>query len=653
MTDRPEAENQAPRGRPEAADGEWHRVHPISPWVRGWVVLVAMLFFGSQSFGEDAIRALMGQGEFRAARGLWITLAVYAGVFVIMVVIYYFSWRFTKYQLADEQVLLDTGVIFRQHRRVRYDRVQAVDIRQPLLARIFGLAELKFEAADGGSTAMQLSFIKEAEARVLRAEIMGRAAGIRAGASPETVADLGPAVAAEAAVATEGTAGPQGDGEAEGPQGDGGPEGPQGAGGAGAPAQGEPGALEVPAGTQPTDVAAVPPTSVPPNRLPPIPEAPEQVMLQVPVGRMIGALLLSTAVVVMLSILAMMVVAAAVLDTVLPQEGEDNWWLVLGFALIPFAFSLIGVVWGGFNKGYNFTVATSPDGMRLRYGLLETSQQTVPPGRVQAVRISQGLLWRPFGWYKMVVNVAGYGPTIEGGAGDKSLVLPVGTIEDVMRVLSVVVPDPGLGPEYRDQGPEHTVHGPDGTGVAPEGATVELDGTGVEPAGAGVGTEEPESAPAEPESAPEDSEDAPSVIREGITGLGDRHGFTSAPRRVWWLDPLTWRRNAYRSTRTLLMLRSGRLERYLQLIPHERIQSVDLQQGPLLRRLSVATLRFHSTPGPVSPQLIHADVEVAARLFLEEADIAAVSRRMRDRNQWMRQEELERFEQRTRQAVQQ
>ncbi|MEV4902016.1 PH domain-containing protein [Citricoccus sp. NPDC055426] len=581
--ERPDAaDGQTPRRRPEAADGEWHRVHPISPWVRGWVILVAMLFFGSQSFGEDAIRALLGQGEFQAARGLWITLAVYAGVFVIMVVIYYFSWRFTKYQLADEQVLLDTGVIFRQHRRVRYDRVQAVDIRQPLLARIFGLAELKFEAADGGSTAMQLSFIKEAEARVLRAEIMGRAAGIRAGVSPETAAELGPAGPAGLAVAA----------------------------GAAAAATTE----EADGAEPPEDVGAAP-----------IPEAPEQVMLQVPVGRMIGSLMLSTAVVVMLSILILMVVAAAVLDTVLPQEGEDNWWLVLLFALIPFAFSLIGVVWGGFNKGYNFTVATSPDGMRLRYGLLETSQQTVPPGRVQAVRVSQGLLWRPFGWYKMVVNVAGYGPSIEGGAADKSLVLPVGTIEDVMRVLSVVVPDPGLGPERTAMVPEELETAPDQSQDAPD----------------------------QSDDAPDQFEDAPAVIREGITGLGDGHGFTCAPRRVWWLDPLTWRRNAYRSTRTLLMLRSGRLERYLQLIPHERIQSVDLQQGPLLRRLSVATLRFHSTPGPVAPQLVHADEEVAARLFLEEADIAAVSRRMRDRNQWMRQEELERFDQRTRQAVQQ
>ena len=561
----------APRGRPEAADGQWHRVHPISPWVRGWVILVAMLFFGSQSFGEDAIRALLGQGEFQAARGLWITLAVYAGVFVIMVVIYYFSWRFTKYQLADEQVLLDTGVIFRQHRRVRYDRVQAVDIRQPLLARIFGLAELKFEAADGGATAMQLSYIKEGEARVLRAEIMGRAAGIRAGASPEAAADLGP----DAPAAADGH--PAGDHPAEAE--------PSGASGQSDTDRAEPG-----------HPGAAPPSHVTASA-PPIPEAPEQVMLRVPVGRMVGALLLSTGMAVMIAIPLVLVVAAWILDAVIPQEGEDNWWRILLFALIPFAFSLIGYVWSGFNKGYNFTVATSPDGMRLRYGLLETSQQTVPPGRVQGVLIQQSLLWRPFGWYKMVVNVAGYGIMAQGTGADKSVVLPVGTIEDVLRVLSVVVPDPGLGPD--------------------------------------------------------DAEDVPAVIRAGVAGLGDGHGFTHSPRRVWWLDPLTWRRNAFRSTRTMVMLRSGRLERYLQLMPHERIQSVDLRQGPLLRRLSVATLRFHSTPGPVVPQLIHADVEVAARLFLEEADIAAVSRRMRDRNQWMRQEELARFEQRTRQVVQQ
>ena len=548
-----------------AADGDWHRVHPISPWVRGWVVLVGLLFVASQSVGEDLVRSLMGAGEFRAAEGLWITLAIFGAVFVVMLIVYYFSWRFTKYRLDDEQVLLDTGVIFRQHRRVRYDRVQAVDIRQPLLARVFGLAELKFEAADGGKTAMQLAFIKEGEARILRAEIMGRAAGIQAGADPAQAADRGVAAGA-------GGGGLAGDGTAGGVA--------AGGGAAGSEALA---AEEGPAGAPGTGTAQ----RVAPG---PMPEAPEQVMLQVPVKRLIGSLLLSSGLAWMISILAVLLLGAFLADMVLPSSEDDPWSLVFLLALIPFAFSLIGFLWSGFNRGYNFTVATSPDGMRLRYGLLETSQQTVPPGRVQAVRIQQGLFWRALGWYRMNVNVAGYGTNVEGGGQDKSVVLPVGTLDDVLRVLSVVTPDPGV-------------------------------------------------------------EDAPAVIRAGVTGRDDGHGFTCSPRRVRWLDPLTWRRNAFRSTRTLLMLRSGRLERTLVLMPHERIQSIDVRQGPLERRLRVASLRFHSTPGNIDPALHHAEVDVAARLFVEEADIAAVSRRMQDRNRWMRPEELARFEQRTRQVV--
>jgi putative membrane protein len=543
--------------RPVAADGDWHRVHPISPWVRGWVVLVGLLFVASQSVGEDLVLSLMGAQEFRAAEGLGITLAIFGAVFVVMVVVYYFSWRFTKYRLDDEQVLLDSGMVFRQHRRVRYDRVQAVDIRQPLLARVFGLAELKFEAADGGATAMQLAFIKEDEARILRAEIMGRAAGIHAGVDPARAAERG-------AAAGDRAAGDWPAGHDVGGRGIAAADGvPAGATGTGATQHLGPG---------------------------PMPEAPEQVMLQVPVKRLVGSLLLSSGLAWMAGTLVVLVLGVLFADRVLPESEDDPWTLLLLFSLIPFGFSLVGFLWSGFNKGYNFTVATSADGMRLRYGLLETSQQTVPPGRVQAVRIQQGLFWRALGWYRMNVNVAGYGVSADSASTDKSLVLPVGTMEDVLRVLSVVVPDPGV-------------------------------------------------------------EDAPEVIRAGVTGRDDGHGFTCSPRRVRWLDPLTWRRNAFRSTRTLLLLRSGRLERSLVLMPHERIQSIDVRQGPLERRLRVASLRFHSTPGNIDPFLHHAQADVAARLFLAEADIAAVSRRMQDRNRWMRPEELARFEQRTRQVL--
>src|SRR5688572_2482755 len=90
---------------------------------------------------------------------------------------------------------------------------------------------------------------------------------------------------------------------------------------------------------------------------------------------------------------------------------------------------------------FDFTVAESPDGLRLRRGLLETRAQTVPPGRVQAVRIAEPWLWRSKGWCRIEADVAGY---VGEGQGQTSVLLPVGPREDAMRVLALVMPDVDL-----------------------------------------------------------------------------------------------------------------------------------------------------------------------------------------------------------------
>src|SRR5690606_16075050 len=48
------------------------------------------------------------------------------------------AWRMTSYAVDDESVHLRTGVLVRQQRRARLDRLQAVDVLQPLLARLLG-----------------------------------------------------------------------------------------------------------------------------------------------------------------------------------------------------------------------------------------------------------------------------------------------------------------------------------------------------------------------------------------------------------------------------------------------------------------------------------------------------------------------------------
>ena len=132
-----------------APDGAWLRVHPASPFVRGWVALAAIGYF----FGRDIFeRALQGRPVFEgelAGRAPWL-LAGGGLVLLAAVLGFVLTWYFTKYQVSGGYVRVNTGFLFRQHRQARLDRVQAIDIVQPLLARIFGLAELKFEVADAG-----------------------------------------------------------------------------------------------------------------------------------------------------------------------------------------------------------------------------------------------------------------------------------------------------------------------------------------------------------------------------------------------------------------------------------------------------------------------------------------------------------------------
>lgn len=460
---------------------QWHRVHPISPMVRGWVAVVGvMLVFGRSSF-EDLVRSASSGGRYgQRDAPVWLVLAVVGAAVVVFGAVYFLSWYFTRYQVTDEHVRVNSGFVFRQQRQARIDRVQAIDMVQPLLARVFGLAELKFEVADAGRSAMKLSFLKLDEARRLRAAILARAAGVRV--DPQQ-----PAV---------------------------------------------------------------------------VTEAPERQVLQLSPARIAGAAVLSGITV------ALLVEAAAAVALV---WASGSWAVLVGF--IPLALALVAGYWKSYTTDFNFRVAVSPDGVRLHYGMLETRAQTIPPGRVQAVGISQNPVWRIFGWYRVHVNVAGYGSD-RRDRGARTVVLPAGTVSEVMTVLGLVFPDPGVA-------------------------------------------------------------DPVAVFTAGLTGTGEGCGFRHSPCRARLIDPLAWRRNAFLATDTALLCRRGVLFRHLQVVPHERTQSLSLYQGPVLRRLGLVDFELHSTAGPVKPVVRHLDTAVAAQLFTDQAARAAKARRIGRPERWM------------------
>ncbi|MCC3294583.1 PH domain-containing protein [Arthrobacter sp. zg-Y411] len=154
---------------------EWQRVHPVSPMVRGWLALAALAYF----VGRDQLEAVFAGDGTRLPEGqalLWSLLAIGA-VLLVIAVSFFLSWWFTRYQLTGEHIRVHSGVLFRQQRQARLDRVQAIDIVQPLLARIFGLAELRFEVADAGESAVRLAYLRLADAQQLRQRILAGASG--------------------------------------------------------------------------------------------------------------------------------------------------------------------------------------------------------------------------------------------------------------------------------------------------------------------------------------------------------------------------------------------------------------------------------------------------------------------------------------------
>lgn len=473
-------------GPTRSDDVDWRRLHKVTPFLNAWKAGAVVVGVIAYNLGDDIAQLPLAAAlRVLAVVGL-VLLGAVAGLVYSAI-----AWRRTRYGLDDESVFLHQGVLWRQQRHVRLDRLQAVDVTQPLLARIFGFASLKIESAGGAGSNLTLSYLTEAEAQRLRNEILARAAGVRTPVAPASTAGAAPAPGAAA-----------------------------------------PGA----------------------------PQAPEQQLLELTAGRLVGSLALSIGMIA--GVLVLLGVVAVIVVT-------GNVSFVAG--MLPALLGVGGYVWSRFAGEFAFRVAMSPDGIRLRHGLLESKARTVPPGRVQAVQVSQGPLWRGRRWWRVSINVAGYGPE-EQTAG---VLYPVATTEEVARLLPLVLPD--------------------------------------------IGTARPLE-----------------VLAAGMEGSGEAEGFVTSPRRARLFDPLVWRRNGVLVTGTAVLLRTGRLWRRLVLVPHERTQSLSLVQGPWDRRRRLAGIQLHSTPGQVTPQLQHLDVDDARTFLLEQAARAREARRHAGPELWMR-----------------
>ncbi len=77
-------------------------------------------------------------------------LAAVALVVVVAISIFLY-WRRFEYRVGDSEIRIDSGIVSRTHRSIPFDRIQDVDITQGPVARLFGLARVKFETASSSA----------------------------------------------------------------------------------------------------------------------------------------------------------------------------------------------------------------------------------------------------------------------------------------------------------------------------------------------------------------------------------------------------------------------------------------------------------------------------------------------------------------------
>lgn len=512
-------------GASEVADGEWHRMHPMTPLLKGGIVLLVIAGIIIANMRDRIVGWFVDRFtpsgvdyddyydgdpiDWLVSNDLVLTGSlVVLGLIVLLCVGFFVVWRFHSYRITEEHVEVRKGILFRSHRRAPLDRVQGVNLTRPFLARMIGLAKLEVVGA-GTDANVALEYLGTALAESVRADILRLASGARlAGQIARGEAPSSAAARAVDAVAAGIT------GVVEG-----------------------------------VDTADVAPTS----------------LVRIPAGRIVGSQMLSLG---PWFLLGMLVASSVVMLPLIFGDGPERWIGALGTAIavgLPLILAFAAVTWSMISRSLRYSIAATADGVRMTYGLLTTVTETLPPGRVHALEITQPLLWRPFGWWTVKINRMTGASAAQAQSSTQqqfNIALPVGPLEDVVRVVGLMLPE------------------------LPE-------------------------------------QDLPLLYGHGIDGPLEEDPYRTIRRGAGWRRPLSWRRHGWALTDYALLLRRGRIWRKVAVLPLARLQSVAIAQGPIDRAQDVGWAQAHTITGPVSGVVVGIDREALQNLLDEVSERAA------------------------------
>lgn len=563
----------------DASSVPWRKLHPLSPVARGgisFIIIFGVLFNFFREWLTDQVIHQTAPVEYldgsddaleTPGSGSWVINVISAhgwavfvglGIFLfclLAVLISWLSWRAARYRITASAVEEAHGIFSKTQKRAPLERIQSVNLQRQLIVRLLGLASVEIHTAGQGGN-LQLNYLSFRQAQELREEILDAAFAKRNAREQRAGgADTANASTAHSASGvTAATVAQAGLPETQTAQGavDTASRRDNFADRLGAHVDG--------IFDTDTDAAARAAGTI----------------VRVQVGRLLGSILLSWTVIFFVLFIVAVVLLTFVGASV---SGETFGLFMLLPGVIPLLLAAGALVYTQFNHGFNFTLSRAHDAVRVGSGLTSTQTETIPFGRIHALEVSQPLLWRPFGWWHVRVVTAGQG--LETGTQKNSqlrnVVLPVGTAEDVVRVIGTVLPG-----TYQQ------------AAAAQENATASAAAT--------------------------------ARLHAELTGTPQ--DFTGAGKHSWLLLLFAKKRAGMlldtAAALPNLRIRRGFFTRRLGILPLFRAQSVAYSTPPLHRLCGAARIDAHTVPGFVALRMRGLDGAIAKQEFARLA--AAVLR---------------------------
>jgi len=165
------------------ADPDWQRLHPAT-------LALSIARLGPRTLNFIPALAAIG------IAGKWAYVGPALLLFLLVSLVFaWLHWLRFRFAVGADEIVIESGVLSRQHRTIPFDRIQDVGIEQGLIARALGIAKVGFETGAGGGKENEatLEAIGLDAAETLRATIRAHRSAPAATRAPENAPAQGDA----------------------------------------------------------------------------------------------------------------------------------------------------------------------------------------------------------------------------------------------------------------------------------------------------------------------------------------------------------------------------------------------------------------------------------------------------------------------------